>query len=115
MTLKDFMEEERREMPRKLHEWYLEACQRPESGMDFNPAAQEPYDALKDTQKFLDQYIADKVTASQKRLIEKIIQEMEKKYIRQPNDLHQDYKKGEKIHCGFNAALDTIINLLKEI
>lgn len=45
----------------KLHEWYLEACQKPESGMDFNPAAQEPYEALKETQKFLDRYIAGKI------------------------------------------------------
>ena len=49
--------------PEQLHEWYLEACQRPESGMDFNPAAQEPYEMLKETQKFLDKYIADKINS----------------------------------------------------
>ena len=52
---------EKEKLAQQLHEWYLEACQRPESGMDFNPAAQEPYEALKDTQKFLDRYIADKI------------------------------------------------------
>ena len=45
----------------KLHEWYLEACRRPESGTDFNPSAQEPYESLKETQKFLDRYIASKI------------------------------------------------------
>ena len=49
------------ELAQRLHEWYLEACQQPESGMDFNPKAQEPYEALKETQKFLDRYIAEKV------------------------------------------------------
>ena len=29
--------------------------------MDFNPAAQEPYENLKETQKFLDKYIAEKI------------------------------------------------------
>lgn len=48
-------------LAKQLHEWYLEACQKPESGMDFNPNAQEPYEALKETQKFLDRYIAEKV------------------------------------------------------
>ena len=45
----------------QLHEWYLEACRRPESGFEFNPRAQEPYEALKEEQKFLDRYIAGKV------------------------------------------------------
>lgn len=53
--------EKTEKMAEQLHKWYLEACQRPESGMDFNPAAQEPYEALKETQKFLDRYIAEKI------------------------------------------------------
>lgn len=48
-------------LAKNLHEWYLEACQLPESGMDFNPLAQEPYESLKETQKFLDRYIAGKI------------------------------------------------------
>ena len=52
---------EKETLAKKLHEWYLEACQKKESGMDFNPKAQEPYEGLKETQKFLDRYIAEKI------------------------------------------------------
>ncbi len=49
------------ELAQKLHEWYLEACQNPESGTDFNPEAQVLYKNLRESQKFLDRYIASKV------------------------------------------------------
>ncbi len=49
------------ELAEQLHIWYLEACQRPESGMDFNPKAQEPYELLPEGSKFLDKYIAEKI------------------------------------------------------
>jgi hypothetical protein len=94
----ELLEEEKKklaeEMAKQLHEWYLEACQRPESGMDFNPAAQEPYEALKETQKFLDRYIAAKVLV----LLEeekKIIQEAAiKNYLgTEEGKVYQDYEE----------------------
>lgn len=50
------------ELPRKLHEWYLEATTslKPES---YNPNAQKPYDDMSDEQKYIDKYIADKLLA----------------------------------------------------
>jgi len=54
-------------MAKQLHEWYLEACLKPESGMDFNPAVQEPYEVLKETQKFINLYIAEKIIDSFKK------------------------------------------------
>lgn len=53
---------EQENLAKQLHEWYLEACREPESGMDFNPAAQVPYGDLREAQKFLDRYIAGKIT-----------------------------------------------------
>lgn len=50
------------DLPRKMHEWYLEATRElnPES---YNPNAQKTYDELTDEQKFIDRYIAEKVEA----------------------------------------------------
>jgi len=47
----------------KLHEWYLEACQKinPES---FNKEAQKLYIDLTEEQKFIDRYIAEKILKS---------------------------------------------------
>lgn len=53
--------EEWEKLAEQLHIWYLEACQRPESGMDFNPKAQEAYENLPEGSKFLDRYIAKKI------------------------------------------------------
>lgn len=69
-TQKDKWIEEKEKLAENLHKWYLEACQKPESGMDFNPAAQEPYEALKETQKFLDRYIAEKILSEFSKLLQ---------------------------------------------
>lgn len=58
MDTKQLREEE---LAEKLHEWYLEACQDPESGTDYNPEAQVLYKNLRESQKFLDRYIARKI------------------------------------------------------
>jgi hypothetical protein len=48
--------------PEQLHKWYLEATFElsPES---YNPNAQKPYKELTNEQKFIDQYIADRINA----------------------------------------------------
>ncbi len=71
------------DVAQKLHSWYLEACLRPESGLDFNPAAQEPYEDLKETQKFLDRYIAEKVIALIKEERDENYREMNKQMAEQ--------------------------------
>lgn len=49
------------ELARQLHEWYLEATRelKPEN---YNPNAQKPYDEMTEEQKFIDKYIAGKIT-----------------------------------------------------
>ena len=48
--------------PEQLHEWYLEATDAlvatPES---FNPNARKAYSELSDAQKYIDQYVADRI------------------------------------------------------
>ena len=67
-------------LPEKLHEWYLEACLRPESGFDFNPAAQEPYELLPEGSKFLDKYIAEKIRTDfiPKSEVDRVLEKMKK-------------------------------------
>lgn len=79
-------------LSKQLHEWYLEACQKPESGMDFNPKAQEPYEVLKETQKFLDRYIAKKVLTFFSQQKAQTIRELDEKY----NKLCEDKIREER-------------------
>jgi hypothetical protein len=46
--------------PEQLHEWYLEAVEKI-SPDNFNPNAAKPYGELTDEQRFIDEYIADKI------------------------------------------------------
>ena len=46
--------------PEQLHKWYLEATKEL-SEYSFNKKAQKPYNKLTAEQKFIDEYIADKI------------------------------------------------------
>ena len=65
----------------QLHGWYLEATAslHPES---FNTNAQKPYSELTDEQKYIDKYIADKISSllqeQRQRMAKRIELEVEK-------------------------------------
>lgn len=82
------------ELAQNLHKWYLEACQLPESGMDYNILAQEPYEALKETQKFLDRYIAGKTLDY---LCSSLIEELEEKKRTDDTQMNDDHMYDEGI------------------
>ena len=46
--------------PEQLHEWYLDAVRQIEQE-NFNPKANKPYGELNRQQKYIDEFIADKV------------------------------------------------------
>lgn len=51
---------ESRELAKKLHEWYLEASKKI-GAESFNIKAQKSFDELTEEQKFLDEFIAERV------------------------------------------------------
>jgi len=61
--------------PKKLHEWYLEACKEL-SPENFNTDAQKPYEELSEEQKFIDIYIAEKIKRKLKKEIEKFEEQL---------------------------------------
>ena len=62
--------------PQKLHEWYLEATRNLPEG-SFNKNAQIEYESLSSDQKFIDEYIAEKINQEIDRYIEIVEQELE--------------------------------------
>lgn len=100
----------------QLHLWYLEACQKPESGFEFNPKAQEPYEALPEGSKFLDRYLAEKILglfSSQKQAVVEMIESKRR--------VMEEHQCGEALCPHYprtdtnNRLIDDILNELKSI
>ena len=110
------MKETIEELAENLHIWYLEACQKPDSGMDFNPAAQEPYENLKETQKYLDRYIAGKILQSQTQDIKKKIEGMKREVITKSKifagENGQIMSNIDEENVGYNKAISDILESL---
>lgn len=113
------MDNEYEKLAKKLHEWYLEACQKPESGMDFNPAAQEPYEALKETQKFLDRYIAGKILFEHNQVLNKIETWSMKKSVEELKEImgsaYNDFSVKVAFKEGYNAAKQELLTLIASL
>lgn len=103
----------------QLHLWYLEACQKPESGFEFNPKAQEPYEALPEGSKFLDRYLAEKILgllSSQKQAVVEMIERQKKELPNKTGDWNgPDYRHHYRDELAYNAALTDILNAIHEI
>lgn len=63
------------DLAEQLHNWYLEAVVNLSPG-DFNPDANKPYSQLTDEQKYLDKYIAAKVSYLLAEQAREIIEEI---------------------------------------
>lgn len=98
------------ELPEKLHEWYLEAVkeQHPES---YNPKANKPYSELTEEQKFIDKYIAEKITAE---LIKKMSEVEEKEESIGQIDKIGWLERTLEAH-GWNAARHAMLQKAKEV
>jgi len=67
--------------PKELHKWYLEATSRLNFG-SFNQNAQKPYEELTVEQKFIDEYISNKIKAKVKETIWKLVDKITKYNLR---------------------------------
>lgn len=65
-------------LARQLHDWYLEACEDPEA--KYNAAAVVPYDDLPEGSKFLDRFIAGKISDNfiSRAEVERVLGEMKR-------------------------------------
>ena len=91
--------------PKKLHEWYLEACKEL-SPENFNTDAQKPYEELSEEQKFIDIYIAEKI----KRKLKKEIEKFEKE-----DELYKQLKRDTKIFNRDEVIKATIIMTIDKL
>lgn len=66
------------ELPKQLHNWYLEAVKKINK-TNYNNKANVSYDNLNEEQKFLDKYIANKINQNfiPKSEVKKMIEEIE--------------------------------------
>ena len=103
---------EKEKLAEQLHIWYLEACQQPESGMDFNPAAQEPYQLLPEGSKFLDRYIAQKVLAQRDANWAELVKAVEG--INEPPALSEPYFERYTPRGAYHYAIQQVLALLPQ-
>lgn len=97
--------------PKQLHDWYLEATKElnPEN---YNPNAQKSYEDLADEQKFIDKYIADKISQSLIQILEHIVEEGYKKLkLGEGGNINDDSLS--KFDIGFNEGIESIIFTIK--